>query len=97
MELIFHILDGLFSYANTSVEKVMFPKVTLPQIIEYKVHVHDQNQRSIQTRVFATIADAMSWVNDMELMYSREKKVFLEYSKDSINSCIQLNILKDVH
>lgn len=83
-------LGIVFSFINEQIEKL----IVVPKIIDihYKIHVHDDTQRTIKTYTFNTMNEAMELVNATNLMYNREKKVFLEYVKGEENSMIELNI-----
>lgn len=92
MASLLDVLGNVMTYINDGLGNLIFPDVKLPHQVSYKVHVHDDQKRAIETKVFYTLPDAMSWVQDTELMYSTEKKVFLEYVKEDSNSLIELNI-----
>lgn len=95
MEKVITKLGSLFTYINRSLWDSLFPQVQLPDPVLYKVHIHDDKQRAIRTKQFDSLQEAMSWVNDMELMYSTKEKVFLEYVKGETNSLIELNIFSN--
>jgi len=84
-------LGTVVTYINNQLSKLLAVEPVAPEI-SYKVYIHDDANSNIQTYRFNTLKEAMDWVNDMDLMYTTEKKVFLEHVKADQNSLIELNI-----
>lgn len=90
MKILFSQLGTAFEFINTQLTKLV--SVNHGKEMSYKIHIHDDQNRSISTYVFLTLKQAMDWVNERNLMYTTEKKIFLEHVNGDKNSLIELNI-----